>query len=148
MSYQKLIDEHARIDTALARLTNILDRPERDAEAATAALSHLAEELHDHLAHEDAMLYHELIIANKPAYAHAVEQFTQQFDALRRDWSAYLGGWTTAAIAADWPIFRTATRLMVERLAERVAAENDLLYCAALQFGAITLRDQQISAAA
>ncbi|OYY76705.1 MAG: hypothetical protein B7Y43_14355 [Sphingomonas sp. 28-62-20] len=148
MSYQKLIEEHDRIDAALIGLTNILERPDRDVSAAATALDHLADELRTHLAHEDVMLYDELIAARKPAFASAVDHFNQQFDVLRRDWDSYLEAWKPEQISANWNSFRTATKLMIERLAERVAAENDLLYCTALQAGVITLREPQVAAAA
>ncbi|MBX9732008.1 MAG: hemerythrin domain-containing protein [Sphingomonas sp.] len=148
MSYQKLIEEHDRIDAALIRLTNVLEQPDRDVAAAADALDHLADELRAHLAHEDVMLYNELIAARKPAFGSAVDHFNQQFDVLRRDWDTYLQAWGPDQISANWDCFRTVTKLMVERLAERVAAENDLLYCAALQAGVITLRGPQAAAAA
>jgi len=148
MSYQRLTDEHARIDVALAQLTATLDRPDRDSDAAAGALQHLADELESHLAYEDSTLYEALLIDRKPDYAQAVEQFSAQFDALRRDWGVYLDCWGAASIAADWVGFDRATRSMIGRMAERVAAENALLYSSALRFGAIPLRDQRVAAAA
>ena len=96
----------------------------------------------------DASVRSNTIAPTAPAFGSAVDHFNQQFNVLRRDWDSYLQAWGPDQISANWNSFRTVTKLMIERLAERVAAENDLLYCAALQAGVITLRGPQVAAAA
>lgn len=141
MTYERLMEEHDRIDRHLDRLSDLIARPTEDAVAATLILSDLSEELRLHLAHEDSLIYRPMVAAQQPAFAKAADEFCQQFDALRIDWERYLVEWTTGIIRADWAGFRASTIDIIDRLSARVRAENDLLYAAALQAGAITLRE-------
>lgn len=141
MTYERLMEEHDRIDQQLSRLINVIDRTTEDAVAATLILSDLSEELRLHLAHEDSLMYRPMVAAQQPGFAKAADAFCQQFDALRRDWDQYLVEWTTGIIRADWAGFRASTIDIIDRLRARVLAENELLYTAALQAGAISLRE-------
>lgn len=141
MTYQRLLQEHDRIDAQLVRLTNIADHPDEDAVGATLVLCDLAEELRVHLAHEDSLMYRPIVAAKKRDFADAADQFCREFAALRADWDSYLVEWTTGMIQADWAGFRESTLSIIDRLSARVRAENDLLYIAALQAGIIPLRE-------
>jgi hypothetical protein len=141
MTYERLLEDHDRIDRQLARLTNVINDPQEDAVAATLILSDLSEELRLHLAHEDSMMYRPIIAAKQRDFIDAADRFCQEFDALRQDWERYLVEWTTGIIRADWAGFRASTQSMIKRLDARVRAENELLYVAALQAGIIPLRE-------
>ncbi|OQW77622.1 MAG: hypothetical protein BVN32_07575 [Proteobacteria bacterium ST_bin14] len=141
MTYQRLLQEHDRIDAQLVRMTNIVEHPDEDAVGATLVLCDLAEELRVHLAHEDSLMYRPIVAAKKREFADAADQFCREFAALRDDWNRYLVEWTTGMIQSDWAGFRESTLSIIDRLSARVRAENDLLYIAALQAGIIPLRE-------
>ncbi|OYW22392.1 MAG: hypothetical protein B7Y98_05145 [Sphingomonas sp. 32-62-10] len=141
MTYERLMQEHDRIDHHLDRMTYLIQQENEDAVGATLILSDLADELRLHLAHEDSLMYRPMVAAHRPAFIKTADDFCRQFETLRCDWDRYLVEWTTGIIRADWVGFRASTLIIIERLKARVRAENDLLYAAALQAGAITLRE-------
>lgn len=140
MSYERLIAEHGRIDMALGHLQRLIDAEEPDSPAVVIALSDLSRELTHHLDYEDSFLYPRLIASANPQASAAAQEFAEDFAQLRGDWNLYLTEWHAECIAADWAEFTHHTRTIVARLADRVRAENELLYAAALQVGAIRLR--------
>lgn len=140
MSYERLIAEHGRIDMALGRLQLLIEADARDPGAVTIGLSDLSRELTHHLDYEDSFIYPRMIASGNAMAATTAQEFVEDFAQLRADWGLYLGEWNSECIAADWDGFRHETRRMIARLADRVRAENDLLYAAALQAGAIRLR--------
>ena len=111
-----------------------------DVPAVSAALSHLAEELTYHLAHEDSFIYPRMIESTVGQVASVARQFVDEFDALTADWKVYLREWLPDCIAGDWDGFRQETDALLARLAARVRAENSVLYSAALNHGLIALR--------
>ena len=140
MSYERLIAEHGRIDMALGRLQRLIDADVADSSAVIIALSDLSRELTDHLDYEDSFIYPRMIASANPQASAMAQEFVEDFAQLRADWGLYLGEWNSECIAEDWAEFRHQTVTMVARLAERVRAENELLYAAALQVNAIRLR--------
>jgi len=141
MSYQRLIAEHDRIDAALVRLLNHVDAVAPDPVDTMLALSRLSDEMREHLAREDALLYPDLIADERHAFPRIAADFEREFAELRDDWSRYLQEWDSLSIQHDWAGFCHETHSIAERLADRVAAENRLLYAAALREGVIPLRD-------
>jgi iron-sulfur cluster repair protein YtfE (RIC family) len=148
MSYQRLIAEHDRVDAALVRLLNHVDAVAPDPVATMLALSRLTDELRGHLAREDAFLYPDLIAGEGRAFPGIAADFVQAFAELRHDWDRYLHEWDSLSIQQDWAGFRHETHSIAARLADRVAAENRLLYAAALREGVIPLRDTPVRGAA
>ena len=140
MSYETLIAEHGRIDMALGHLQRLIDADAPDTIAVTLALSDLSAELSHHLAHEDSFIYPRMIATGNTGISATAQEFVEDFAQLRADWGVYLTEWTAECIEADWLSFKFDTCRMIVRLAERVRAENELLYVAALQAGAIRLR--------
>ncbi len=143
MSYERLIAEHALIDAALSRLEALVAVAVPDLPAAIIALADLSGELAHHLAHEDSFIYPGLIQGRNPEARRVAERFVADFEELRDAWNLYLREWTPDCIAGDWEIFRIETGTMIVRLAQRVKAENALLYAEALRTGAIPLRDRR-----
>jgi iron-sulfur cluster repair protein YtfE (RIC family) len=141
MSYQRLMDEHDRIDARLATLSVLAKAETPDLPAVVLGLSDLAGELERHLAHEDSFIYPRMMSGASGGASDVANAFVADFAALREDWGLYLREWTSDGIAADWAGFGQETRSMMARLADRVKAENQLLYAAALQSGVIPLRD-------
>jgi iron-sulfur cluster repair protein YtfE (RIC family) len=140
MSYERLIAEHGRIDMALGRLQRLIDEDLPDSLAVVIGLSDLSRELSAHLAFEDSFIYPRMIASANPQASATAQEFIEDFAQLGQDWRVYQGEWNAECIAADWAEFRHQTRAMIARLAERGRAENQLLYAAALQAGAIRLR--------
>jgi iron-sulfur cluster repair protein YtfE (RIC family) len=141
MSYQRLMDEHDRIDAALATLSVLAEAATPDLPAVVIGLSDLAGELERHLAHEDSFIYPRMMSGAPGGASDVASAFVADFAVLREDWGLYLHEWTSDGIAADWTGFGHETRSMIARLADRVKAENKLLYAAALQTSVIPLRD-------
>ena len=140
MSDERLIAEHGRIDMALGRLSLLIEADTPDTAAVTIGLSDLSRELVAHLSYEDSHIYPSMIASANPQAALTAQEFVEDFVQLREDWRVYQGEWNAECIAGDWAEFRHQTRTIVSRLAERGRAENQLLYAAALQAGAIRLR--------
>jgi iron-sulfur cluster repair protein YtfE (RIC family) len=140
MSYERLISEHGRIDMALGRLQLLIEADEPDAAAVTIGLSDLSSELTAHLHYEDNAVYPRMIASTDEHTSATARQFAEDFAQLREDWSLYLSEWNRDCILADWAEFRRYTRTMIARLSERIRAENEQLYTAALQASAIRLR--------
>lgn len=141
MSYQRLMEEHDRIDAALAVLSALCESDAPDLPAVVISLSDLAGELHRHLEHEDSFIYPQLMAEASGGVSDIAAAFVREFAMLREDWGLYLREWSADTIAADWASFRHETQSMATRLKARVDAENSLLYPAALQSNLITLRD-------
>lgn len=141
MSYQRLMDEHDRIDAAVASLSALCESDTPDLPAIVIGLSDLAGELEHHLAHEDSFIYPRMLSEAAGGTSDIAAAFVKEFASLREDWGLYLREWSVDNIAADWAGFRHDTRTMATRLKARVDAENRLLYPAALQSNLITLRD-------
>ena len=140
MSYERLIAEHGRIDMALGRLQLLIEADAPDAGAVTICLSDLSCELTAHLEYEDSFIYPRLIASSDRQTSTTAREFVEDFAQLREDWELYLSEWNRDCIVADWAQFRHYTHVMIARLTERIRAENELLYAAALQAGAIRLR--------
>ena len=141
MSYERLLHEHDRIDRALARLQRLTDAQVPDVPAVSCALSDLAGELVDHLAHEDSFIYPRMIESSVGHVASIARGFVDEFAALSEEWKIYIVEWLPENIAGDWDGFKRDTDAILARLAARVRAENSVLYSAALNHGLIPLRD-------
>lgn len=139
MSIDRLIKEHDGIDHAIGNMATAITSSTSDAVTATLALSDLAEQLRCHLAHEDSYIYAEAARDANSGFAKTAEQFITEFKELRADWDIYLREWTTDCMTVDWAGFQAETRSIIARLADRVKAENEVLYTAGLQHGVIPL---------
>lgn len=143
MSYERLIDEHAQIDIARVRLQCLMDTDTPDVGAVVVALSDLARQLADHLAHEDSFIYPRMIAGSNTESSSTANNFVSEFADLRRDWLLYVAEWNGERIAADWARFRSESERMNLWLEQRVRAENELLYAMALKTNAIPLRERR-----
>lgn len=140
MSYERLLLEHDQINRALARLLRLTEAAVPDVPAVSAALSELAAQLFDHLAHEDNSLYPKMIQSKVGQVASIARQFMDEFEAMTADCRTYLTEWLPDCIEGDWEGFRRDSAAMAVRLQARVRAENSVLYSAALNHGLIALR--------
>lgn len=86
MSYERLIAEHARIDTLCDSLMALVDTDTPDVAATVIMLSDLSIELGEHLAHEDCMIYPRMLNAQNPEIRDIAIAFTSEFASLRVDW--------------------------------------------------------------
>lgn len=148
MSYERLIAEHAEIDKALLRLQKLVATDTPDIGAVVVRLSYLSQLLSSHLAHEDSFIYPWMIAGSNAESSAVARDFIASFAALRRDWDLYLAEWNSECIAADWDNFRGETERMATRLAQRVRAENELLYATALKTNVIPIRERRGAVAA
>ena len=140
MSYERVIAEHGRIDVELRRLQLLIEAEAPDAAAVTICLSDLSAELAAHLEFEDTIIYPRMIASTDQHTSTTARAFARDFAALRSDWEMYLSEWNLDCIVADWAEFCRYTATMITRLTVRIRAENEQLYTAALQAGAIRLR--------
>lgn len=141
MSYERLMREHAQIETMAKRLIELVSVGTPEVDGVVLALSALSRELTAHLAHEDSFIYPRMIEGNNATMRDAANAFTEEFASLRADWLAYLSEWSSECIAADWDNFRQETLSILDRLQRRVDAENNILYATALRQGAVSLRE-------
>ena len=140
MSYERMIAEHGQIDRGLYRLQLLIEAGEPDASAVTILLSDLSQDLTAHLEYEDRIVYPRMLASADEHTSSTARAFVEDFAQLRRDWELYFSEWNRDCIVADWAEFCRYTRSMIARLTARIRAENEQLYTAALQAGAIRLR--------
>lgn len=148
MSYERLIAEHAEIDDALLRLQKLVATDPADIDTVIVALSDLSQVLAGHLAHEDSFIYPRMIAGPNGESSAVARDFVRSFECLRKDWDLYLAEWNSECIATEWANFRSETERMATRLAQRVRAENELLYATALKANVIPLRERRGEVAA
>lgn len=140
MSYQRLIEDHDRIDHLARELEKIVDADRADPDEAVFVLMKLATTISKHLSYEDRHVYSRLIKAKPARPGEPVIDFEETFQQLRADWTAYLADWNIETLACDWPAFQDETRTMMARLRARTRDETNLIYPLAMQNGFIRLR--------
>lgn len=140
-SYQRLADDHRRIEDLTSALASCVDSRQSQPCQAYDLLHALTIELDEHLAFEDCALYPKLMLASGHGSVKTAAQFRVDLTILKADWTSYLSEWSSEAIASDWSTYADETRRMLARIEARVRAENELLYPAALQRSAISLRE-------
>jgi len=140
MSYERLLQEHDRIDRALARLQKLNDATVPDVPAISCALAALSAELTDHHTREDGFIYPRMIASAAGNLSSIAQRFLDELDPLAKDLQTYLVKWLPEGIAGDWDGFKRDTEAMIARLSARIHAENTVLYTAALGHGLIRLR--------
>lgn len=148
MSYEQLLLEHDQINRTLARLLRLTEAATPDVPEVSGALSQLAAQLLDHLAHEDSSLYPKMIQSKVGQVASIARRFFDEFEEMTADCKTYLTEWLPDCIEGDWEGFRRDTAAMAARLQARVRAENSVLYSAALNHGLIALRASAAAARA
>jgi hypothetical protein len=143
VNYETLIAEHDQIAARTARLELLIQSGTPDVAAVVLALSDLSREVTHHLAHEDSFIYPRMIAGGNFECSAVAMAFIAEFADLTREWQAYLGEWNSECIAADWDHFRRETVTLLARIADRIRAENDVLYVVALKNNAIHLRERR-----
>ncbi|MEP6785370.1 MAG: hemerythrin domain-containing protein [Sphingomonadales bacterium] len=140
LSFEQLIGEHDAICAAANAFERSLNPAKPNVTAALASRARLCTLLDEHLAHEDAQVYPQLILATHERTADIARRFSAEFSTLVEEWTAYLAHWSAEAIAAEWHGFRDATTTILGVLRKRIEAENALLYPTALGASVLTLR--------
>lgn len=130
-----LIADHKRLEGLSTALLQIATNPRQDAAGGFLVLRELTCELDAHLAVEDAAIYAKALSGRDGGMTGACERFEQDFADLTEEWAVYLREWTMENIEEDWAGFGHATRWMMERLQERIEAENGLLLPRAVEAG-------------
>ncbi|GAA0737352.1 hemerythrin domain-containing protein [Sphingomonas japonica] len=138
-SFERLIAEHQAILEHAKQLSGICAAP-ADPAAAHRALTALGADLAEHLATEDRDIYPRLMLSNDEGAADAARRAIRQFETLAADWTVHQARWTQCAIRADWETFVADNAELLDRLAQRIRTENDLLYPLALRAAHIRLR--------
>lgn len=140
MKYQNLIADHDRIDEAARALLGVLRISDTSHADVAYRLLDLATLVSEHLAIEASILI--AIRGRDPAapWKTTFERGLPALEALKSDWSRFLGEWNAEAIANDLPQFREEAETLLPRLRERNQRETQDLYATALQTGVITLR--------
>ena len=137
--YQTLIIEHDHLKLLADRMLGaVAGAP--DIGTAIGIRSELSVAVGSHLTREEHFFYEELMAPRDGKFPAAVAEFRSSFASLTEAWSDYLRHWDADGIAADWAGFARQTTAMMNRLRERIADENRLLYPLALQSCRIRLR--------
>lgn len=139
-SLAELLREHDDIDRAAAALMMLVGDDRPAAEIGTVMLNALAATVSSHVAHEEGIVYPDVVPGGQSDLSQLAQEFAAEFVALRADWSSYVADWGTAAINRDWRGFQRATEAILPRMLDRIRRENDCLYPLALRHGAVTLR--------
>lgn len=138
---QRLIEEHRQIDDLALGLVEIVQSPQPAPMEAFSTLRKLSACLDEHAASEEGFLYSDHMTVNAGQLEKEIEAFERAFQDLTEEWSIYVREWTPDNIEIDWHNFSHATQWVMERLRERIALENEILYPLALRHGRIKLRD-------
>ena len=139
VSLATLLDDHDRIEDAIAALRLAVDTAATDTAVIIGLRTDLAEVIDAHVAREDGVIYPEVKLADGPL-SPAARGFSADFDVLRGEWNRYLGEWPGTRVTDDPAGFAGATHAMMARLSDRLARENECLYPRALREGALPLR--------
>lgn len=139
VSWAQLIDDHDRIGWLCAELCRLFTRPTPDPQEASVLLLRLSLLVTDHLCIEDQVVDMTRMALSAGHSRAETVAMSELLSDLKRDWVAYLGYWSPAAIAAGWDAFSAESRAMTNRLSAQLARENAILYAGALRHGAIDL---------
>lgn len=137
--YQTLIIEHDHLKLLADRMAGAVAGVPEIA-TAIGIRSELSVAVGSHLTREEDFFYEELMAPGDGKFPAAVAEFRRSFASLTEAWSDYLGHWDADRIATDWAGFARQTTAIMNRLRERIADENRLLYPLALQSCRIRLR--------
>lgn len=121
--------EHARISSMAADLAAMVDQETpADPLRLLAFRREFGRVLGAHLAREDWVVYPSLLTDPRPDVRRLARDLADDALAFTTAFRQYCRQWTTVKIAADWRGFRQATRAILARLEQRVAAEDRDLY--------------------
>jgi hypothetical protein len=88
----------------------------------------MAQALHDHCEREDVEIYQLIFASGDAAATRAAWTHRQDHGRIGRAFGQYIGGWPVARINREWDAFRADTIAMLDRLAVRIASEEEMLY--------------------
>lgn len=134
-----LINDHQVLDQMAADIM-ALSASEPDAAAGYRMLGAFKARLDDHLADEADFLYEDHMRADPTRMDDEVRRFTRAFEDLTAQWGRYLVEWTEDGMSRDWDGFVRSSQAIMQRMRQRIAQENAVLYPLALQHSRIRLR--------
>ena len=139
-SYRQLIAEHASIEARADALIQALENEAVLASDLGAQLFALAALVNEHIAIERVYIGSlDMARLGEPWKRTWVDGHTA-FSRLCADWETFLNSWDVSSIGADRAGFRSSANAILGRLRDRLDAETQSFYAAALQTGAIALR--------
>ncbi|HEY6100276.1 MAG TPA: hemerythrin domain-containing protein [Anaeromyxobacter sp.] len=125
-------EQHDHLRALSQELERHLHDDLRDGAAARLAVSRLAGALQVHLAMEDESLYPSLVVHPNAELRERARRLRDDLSGLRSALGGYLRRWPThLAIEREPPAFAAETRALLERLAKRIALEDEELFALA-----------------
>jgi len=126
--FPELYEEHRQLEAQAERLREIVMAPVADAAAIAGLRWKMAQALHDHCAHEDEAVYQTIFASGDGAATRAAWGYRQANGRISRVFGNYIGAWPIPRINREWDAFRADTLAVLDRLAARIASEEDILY--------------------
>jgi iron-sulfur cluster repair protein YtfE (RIC family) len=127
MNIEELRGQHGQIMQLAAELHRAVDQG--DGVRPVAALRwRLARELIAHLAMEDRLLYPSMIRSRDAKVAGTATHLKAEMGGLASEFTAYMAAWSDLRVAREWEAFRSETRVVLDRLADRIRREDETLY--------------------
>lgn len=127
MDIGELRGQHERIMRLAAELHQAVDQG--DGVRPVAALRwRLARELIAHLAMEDRLLYPSMIRSRDAKIAGTATHLKAEMGSFANEFTVYMAAWSDLRVAREWEAFRSETKAVLDRLADRIRREDETLY--------------------
>lgn len=123
-----LCEDHRVLEDMADTLLAALDQDQPDVAAIAMQRWQFGCALRDHCAREDALVYDWLLASGDAQAVAAAWRFRQEHGRLLAAFGRYAGSWPVDRIAAECAAFRAATERLLGALAQRIAAEEGVLY--------------------
>ncbi len=127
MNIDELRGQHERIMRLAADLHRAVTQGE-EIQPVAALRWLLARELIAHLALEDRLLYPSLLRSPDTETAGTAAHLKTEMGGLASEFTAYMARWNDLRVVREWPAFRSETRTILDKLADRIQRENQTLF--------------------
>ena len=125
----KLREDHAELVKLVRRLAVYIAEPAPPQQVELFELRRaLSSTLIAHLKAEDWVLYPRLLASGDPSVASTAKRFNEEMGGLAAAFTAYTAQWSAAAITQDWAGYCADSRVIIDKLTDRITRENRELY--------------------
>ena len=119
---------HVEMEDNLRRFADLVDAETPDAAALAAVRWKLSSASRTRTRLVDGDIFPHLLRRASSVEAQRLEQLKRQASAAGNDSSAHITKWTPERVQADWAGYRTASKLMRDRMRQQIRTEKLTLY--------------------
>ncbi|MDF7776621.1 hemerythrin domain-containing protein [Sphingomonas sp. AOB5] len=125
---EQLCTEHRSLEAQAAQMLAIVANRVPDPAAVAAVRWRMAQELFEHCAREDLVVYEQLIISGDAAAIATAWSYRREHGGLGEMFGRYIADWPVVRVGREWDAFRIATTDIMTRIAGRILSEERELY--------------------